>query len=51
MRKLIETFDDELKGAFKALLDQVDELPSSREKSLAITKLEEAALWVSVAQK
>lgn len=33
--------------AFKALYDQLQSLPASREKSLAITKLEEASMWAN----
>ena len=42
---------NQLEKAVSAILDAVevvqDNIPDGREKSLAITKLQEAALWVS----
>lgn len=39
-----------LRGHAKSLADQINDLcPESREKSLAITKLEEAVMWANAA--
>ena len=36
-------------GELKALVDAVNRLDNSREKSLALTKLEEAEMWIEKA--
>jgi len=37
----------EVREACKALYDVLQSLPASREKSLAITKLEEVSMWAN----
>lgn len=37
----------ELRSAAKAYYDRVAQLAPSRERSLALTKIEEASMWVS----
>lgn len=36
-----------IRDAYKALHDTLMQLPASRERSLAITKLEESNMWVN----
>lgn len=40
---------EEVTRALEALMDAVNELPQSRERSLAITKIDEARLWLKEA--
>lgn len=41
---------DEIRSALKEVANKVDEIcPNSREKSLALTKLEEAMMWANAA--
>lgn len=45
-------FQDTIGGNLEALLSKIKEsLPNSREKSLALTKLEEAGMWLSKAPR
>jgi hypothetical protein len=41
---------DKLRGYFKAMAKKIDEIcPDSREKSLAITNLEQSCMWANAA--
>jgi hypothetical protein len=41
----------DLADVFKMLLDQIRDLPPSREQSISVRKLEECAFWTSLASR
>ena len=40
--------DKELRGKIDAIIQEVKNCPSTRERSLAITKLQEAVMWLGM---
>lgn len=43
--------NDELVKKYDDLMNALDQLPNSREKSLALTNLEQSALWAGAAER
>lgn len=50
MKRFWLMVSEELAEKYSALLEELNKLPKSREASLAITNLEQSALWAGIAE-